>query len=244
MSSLGNVVGIWINDVPGNQIKNNVVSANTQAGVYIDGADASGNVVQGNIIGLGPDGQKTYLPVSANIAKEDPTHQFPIGVYIQDSSNNTVGGTVAGQRNLISDNQVGVYIFGKNGSSSNNQIIGNWIGLAADGTSSAATHNQFYGVILFNAPNNTVPPDNGVPSGPSANTITGSGIANYREFSGKVTQVGQSSSTRRTRTGSGAKKKAQSSRHITHQAATQAKTVPGKAVPKGPRGMVHSRTRR
>ena len=189
-SSLGNAFGVWINNVPGNLITDNVISANSKTGIYINGANASGNkdqgtsanVVQGNIIGLGPDGKKTYLPIPSKGAKQVLTHPFPIGVYIEDSSNNTVGGPLAGQRNVISDNVVGVYIFGKNGSSSNNQIIGNWIGLAADGSSSYATQNQFYGVILFNAPANDVPQ-----SGSGANTIRGSGIANFREYSGPAT---------------------------------------------------------
>jgi hypothetical protein len=253
-SSLGNVVGLWINDVPGTRVTANVISANTQTGVYINGADASGsatlgtkaNLVQGNIIGLGPDGKEPYLPVPAKGATQDPTNPFPVGIYIQDSSDNTVGGAVASARNLISDNNVGVYIFGTNDSSANNQIIGNWIGLAADGSSSPATHNQFYGVMLFNAPHNNVPPDNGATSGPTVNKISGSGIANFREFSGPITTTTKSSSGHHS--GSRAKKPAHLSEHVAHRsprraASHAAVTVHGRQVPAGPMRKPRARVR-
>ena len=77
--------------------------------------------------------------------------------------------------NLISANSlVGVYILG--GQSVGNLVEGNVIGSTAAGRRAG---NGEYGVLLYNAPANTV-----IRSGRNTNRITGSGIANYREFIG------------------------------------------------------------
>ena len=182
-SPIGNVYGIWINDVPKTMVggpaqdERNTISDNTSAGVYISGPDATGNLVEGNSI-LGPNNKGT---------RTDPTNPLPIGVFIQNSSSNTIGGAGAGEGNTIYGNNVGVYIVGTGGSSTDNQVLGNFIGLSANGGSRPG--NVLYGVILVNAPNNNVPQ-----SGPSANKIVGSGIANFREYSGSIAPTTQSSS--------------------------------------------------
>ena len=235
---LGNFIGVWVNNVPQTQIglagAGNFISANAEAGVYIIGRDASANLVQGNIIGLGPAGQ------SYNQEATDPTNPFPIGVYIQDSSSNTIGGTVNGAGNTISGNNVGVYIFGTGSSSTNNQVLRNSIGLSVNGGSRPG--NALYGVMLYNAPSNNVPQ-----SGPSANRIVGSGIANYREFSGAVATTTQSSSGKGS--GSKAKKPAHHSNHVAHQSPRRtaphaAVTVHGRQVPAGPIRKPRARVRK
>jgi hypothetical protein len=177
-NTLGNVIGVWVNDVPDTQIglpgSPNDIAGNAEAGVYIIGRDASGNLVQGNVIGLGLDGEPHNPGNGA-----DPTYPFPIGVYIQDSSSNTIGGIGDGEGNTISGNNVGVYIVGTSGSSTNNQVLRNSIGSPLSGGSGHG--NLFYGVMLDNAPANNVPR-----SGPGANTIVASGIASFREYSGPV----------------------------------------------------------
>ena len=60
----------------------NTISDNEWAGVYISGLDATGNLVEGNSI-LGPNNKGT---------RTDPTNPLPIGVFIQNSSSNTIGG--------------------------------------------------------------------------------------------------------------------------------------------------------
>ena len=219
-SAIGNLYGIWINDVPSTTIggttkgAGNTISDNKWAGVYISGLDATGNLVEGNSI-LGSNNKGT---------KTSPTNPRPIGVFIQNSSSNTIGGAGAG--NTISGNNVGVYIVGTAGSSTNNQVLGNFIGLSAKG--GPPPGNVLYGVILVNAPNNNVPQ-----SGPSANKIVGSGIANFREFSGSVAPTTRSSS------GSKAKKPAHHSNHVVHQSPRRTAshalvTVHGQKVPAGP----------
>ena len=230
-SPIGNYYGIWINDVPNNLIggttngAGNTISDNKWAGVYISGLDATGNLVEGNSI-LGPNNKGT---------KTDPTNPLPIGVFIQNASSNTIGGAGAG--NTIYGNNVGVYIVGAGGSSTNNQVLDNFIGLSADGGSPPG--NVLYGVILVNAPNNNAPQ-----SGPSANKIVGSGIANYREYSGPIDPTTQSSSG----SGSKAKKPAMHSDHVAHQTPRRTAlhaqvTVHGHTVPAGPLRKPRARVR-
>jgi len=153
----------------------------------------------------------------SNAGKEtDPTYQFPIGVYIQDSSLNTIGGSVSGEGNAISGNSVGVYIFGSAGSSSGNTISNNHI-----------VNNQRYGILLYNAPSNSQ----------TANVMNGNEIANFREFSGPVPSTTQSSSSKGS--GSKAKKPAHHSNHVVHQSPRRttphaAVQVHGRQVPAGP----------
>ena len=96
----------------------NVVSGNTgrdvQGGIMISGANATGNIVQGNYIGLDATG---LLPIG-NEGR---------GVAIHSASGNYVGGSQPGAGNLIAGNRAtGVRIWG--GSSTGNVIQGNYIG--------------------------------------------------------------------------------------------------------------------
>jgi len=236
--ALGNVIGVFVNAVPQTQIgcagAGNFIAGNTQAGVYIIGSDATRNLVQGNMIGLGPDGQ-TYNQRNG----KNPTKPFPIGVYIQDSSSNTIGGTAKGAGNWISGNNVGVYIFGSGGSSTDNQVMGNSIGLSFD--SGSRPGNLLYGVMLYNAPDNNAPL-----TGRSRNQFAKNGIANFREFSGKVPPT-QASSTGKG-SGSKAKKPAHNSHHVAQQSSRRtashaAVTVHGRHVPAGPMRKPRARVR-
>jgi len=96
----------------------NVVSGNTgrdvMGGIMIVGASATGNIVQGNFIGLDATGM-------IGIGNEGR------GVAIHDASGNYVGGAQPGAGNLIAANRAtGVRIWG--GSSTANVVQGNWIG--------------------------------------------------------------------------------------------------------------------
>jgi hypothetical protein len=225
-NALGNVIGIWVDDVPKTLILFNYIAGNSEAGVYIMGSNASANLVEKNWIGLGPSGQ-TYNHGNGR----DPKNPFPIGVYIQDSSSNTIGGTAPGEGNIISGNNVGVYIFGSGGSSTNNQILGNSIGLSVKGRSKPPG-NVLYGVMLFNAPYNNAPK-----SGPSRNQFARNGIADFREFTGAVATTTQSSSSRGS--GSKTRKPAHHPRHVVHQSLRRTSihasvAIRGRHVPAGP----------
>jgi hypothetical protein len=97
----------------------NVASGNNQAGIFIDGGDS--NQILGNYVGLQPNG-------------DAPLANAQYGVWMTSGAqSNTVGGSAAGSRNVISgNNQFGIRVEG--GSTSFNVIIGNYIGTDAAGT--------------------------------------------------------------------------------------------------------------
>ena len=107
------------NRIGGTQIaQRNVISGNgglgIEGGILIYGPQASGNVVQGNFIGL-------------DAAGINPIGNLGRGVAIHAASNNLVGGTTAAAGNLIAGNRAsGVRIMPF---STNNIVMRNWIGI-------------------------------------------------------------------------------------------------------------------
>jgi hypothetical protein len=65
----------------------------------------------------------------------------------------------------------------------NNLVANNNIGTSIDGRSGKGLAMGDYGVLLFNAPKNSVPR-----SGKGKNRIVGSGIAAFREFTGSTSK--------------------------------------------------------
>ena len=116
----------------------NVISGNGSAGlpgIVISGYDD--NLVQGNFIGT-------------DVTGEHALGNSGDGVQIF-GSENTIGGTTAGDRNVISGNGVsgfgvGVYIQNSGVASSGNVLAGNFIGTDATGT--VAVRNQGLGILL------------------------------------------------------------------------------------------------
>jgi titin len=116
----------------------NVISGNVGsggAGVELLGATTSGNTVAGNFIGTDATGTASLT----NWA----------GIIVQDATGNTIGGTVAGDRNVISGNSnlggSGAPGVSFSGAASKNLVEGNYIGVNAAG--SAALANA-YGVYF------------------------------------------------------------------------------------------------
>lgn len=115
----------------------NVISGNGSAGVYIS-ANASLNVVAGNFIGTDATGMNTL----GNTAQ---------GVYINNTSGNTIGGSVEAARNVISGNTTdGVYL----NTADRNVIAGNIIGLDATGMNTLG--NGRYGMQFYGGAHNTI----------------------------------------------------------------------------------------
>ena len=147
-AAIGSAIGVGITNAPGVVIggsvagAGNLISGNT-TGVDISGAGSTGTLVEGNEIGT------------------DATGDFALGNVLVDikidtgAANNTIGGSVAGARNLISGSNatdsVGVQITGSG--SSNNVIAGNWIGLSSGG---GALGNYFGVFINSGATNNSI----------------------------------------------------------------------------------------
>ncbi|HEY2785006.1 MAG TPA: choice-of-anchor Q domain-containing protein [Fimbriiglobus sp.] len=124
----------------GNNVAGNVVSANTQAGVHLTGTGTDSNVVAGNFIGTDAAGTDAIGNAT--------------GVQIDSgANNNTIGGTSAGARNIISGNTGdGVQITGTG--TNTNTILGNYIG--TDATGQTAIGNGTGVTIDFGATNNTI----------------------------------------------------------------------------------------
>jgi uncharacterized repeat protein (TIGR01451 family) len=123
--------GILVDGVADNLITQNTISGNQGAGLAVQGAGAVHNVISGNFIGTDSTGESA----NANSA----------GVAIMASaSTNTVGGTTASDRNVISGNtNAGVFVSDQG--TAGNIIEGNYIG--TDATGSAALGN-LYGVTV------------------------------------------------------------------------------------------------
>ena len=122
--ALGNNDGVWIENAPGNWIGGttpggrNLISGNSDNGVYVLGSLAKRNVVSDNFIG-------TEVNGSASLANN-------IGVWVESASDNLIGGEVSSGRNVISGNSsCGIYITGSLASS--NIISGNYLGTDATG---------------------------------------------------------------------------------------------------------------
>jgi hypothetical protein len=142
---VSNIIG---GDVPG---AGNVISGNTQNGVYI--TNAVGNSVKGNLVGTDWTGRKSV------------GNGFS-GVRIE-SSGNIVGGTSSQARNVISGNNANgaIYLYGVG--TSNNVILGNYIGTDVTGTNKLP--NSTVGIYITNAPANLV----GGTSAGARNVISG-----------------------------------------------------------------------
>ncbi|HYP26530.1 MAG TPA: BACON domain-containing carbohydrate-binding protein [Blastocatellia bacterium] len=118
----------------------NVISGNLTHGVLIIGSPATGNHVRGNFIGT-------------NVAGTSRIANNADGVSIIDAPGNTVGGTQAGMRNVISGNDgKGVSIQFSN--ASGNAVQGNFIGTDVNGTDDLG--NEIDGIDLFESSSNII----------------------------------------------------------------------------------------
>jgi titin len=153
--ALGNHnAGMTISAANGNLIgTSNVISGNRLDGIFLTGG-ASGNLVQDNIIGLSAAGTNA-LPNGFN------------GISISGASSNTIGGSVAAARNVISgnaNNGVGILMV----TDTLNNVCGNYIG--TDATGKKAVANVLAGVLVQGCSNVI----GGVTAG-SGNVISGNG---------------------------------------------------------------------
>ena len=134
--------GVRIDDAPDNQVgglaaaDGNVISSNQGAGVYVTGADATGNSIENNIIGLTAAGTAVLGNNQAGVADYSP-------------------GTLIGPGNVISANLIGVLI---SGATATGVIVrDNLIG--TDSTGTADLGNAQDGIQIDNASGNTIEGD-------------------------------------------------------------------------------------
>jgi Domain of unknown function (DUF4347)/Cadherin domain/Right handed beta helix region/Laminin G domain len=120
----------------------NLLSGNGDNGITLADSGTSGNLVQGNVIGL----NATQTALIGNASQ---------GIWIGNgASGNTVGGAVAGAGNVIGGSgAAGIELHGA--ATSGNTVAGNFIGTDATGTANFG--NGSAGVVLFaGAGNNTI----------------------------------------------------------------------------------------
>jgi len=103
-TALGNDLGIFVDFSPANTIggtaagEGNVISGNVTRNIEINGLDAAGNTLRGNLIGTDATGM---------VALESGR-----AILVFDAPDNTIGGTEAGAGNVISGNRPGISIEG------------------------------------------------------------------------------------------------------------------------------------
>ncbi|MBD2048868.1 DUF4347 domain-containing protein, partial [Coleofasciculus sp. FACHB-64] len=148
----------------GTNAAGNAVAGNSRWGVFINGSSnniiggttaGTRNIISGNSVGLfvtdsGNQIQGNYIgtDVTGNVDLGNTAD----GISIQ-GTNNIIGGTTTGARNVISgNNQNGVSI--SQVGSTGNQVLGNYIGTNATGT--ADLGNTQNGVEIQYAPNNII----------------------------------------------------------------------------------------
>ena len=157
-----------------------VISAgdSTIRGLAIDGfsgsaivlKSSSGNVVEGNYLGVSPSGTVAV-----------PNGQ---GLSILGSSRNTIGLGAGGLGNVISGNTGdGILIQPDVTDSSANLINGNWIGTAANGTT--AMGNSLSGIAIESSDNNVI----GSPGQAFANIVSGNVVAGISVTAGATGTV-------------------------------------------------------
>ena len=114
--------------------RGNVISGNGYEGLSIHGHNGT---VQANIIGLEPDG-----------TTPEPNGYYGIS-FERQASFNVIGGTTAGERNIVSANEYDGIGFGGNctgGGGDHNIIIGNYIGTDITGTLNRG--NNYHGINI------------------------------------------------------------------------------------------------
>ena len=153
--ALGNRNGGVTITASGNLIgAGNVISGNLPGGIFLTGG-AGGNAVQGNLIGLSVAGTNA-LPNGGD------------GIFINGASSNTIGGSVAAARNVISGNTYnGIKILMT--TDAWNTVCGNYIGTDVTGTQ--AVPNALAGVRVQGCSNVI----GGVMAG-SGNVISANGL--------------------------------------------------------------------
>jgi titin len=133
----------------------NVISGNARHGIETYNEGSNSNLIYNNIIGLSPSG-----------ARRLPNLKHGIDINAG-SSNNVVGGTGSGQRNVISGNGVGstdgpaAVEVSHATTTTGNKIVGNYIGTDVSGANAASwTYNSYWGIHLEDGVNNTTVSNN------------------------------------------------------------------------------------
>ena len=110
-----------------------VINRFQKSGIYIHGSAASGNLIAGNVIGLDPTGFLAE-PNGGDGIQLDQGTRF-----------NTIGGTTAAARNVVSGNTMNGIELDNN--AAGNLVEGNFIGPNAAGTGAVGNEPQWRGLF-------------------------------------------------------------------------------------------------
>ena len=113
----------------GSTIRGLAIHGNFNNGIEVNG---SGSVIAGNFFGLKADGSAHGVAAS--------------GIYVNNTTNNTIGGYAPADRNVISNNRDGIFIAAGGADATNNVIAGNYIG--TDPTGTFAQGNRQRGIFV------------------------------------------------------------------------------------------------
>lgn len=176
--------GVYMNSAPGNTVggsaagAGNVISGNGGAGVRVNATGSIGNAIQGNFIGVGADGSLA-IPNGSNAAASETA-----GISVRDAPNTLIGGTEAGARNVISATPpAGILIRGAGATGA--QILGNFVGTDATGTSAVPAAGSTDGVVIVDATDSQV----GGTTGGARNVISGNTAVGVVILTGAKVQV-------------------------------------------------------
>ena len=146
----------------------NLISGNYENGVQIVGSAALSNTVVGNYIGT---------DVSGMISTTSPYHSHSNGIFVGwEAAYNRIGGSTPGERNVIAG---GIMIGPDFSPPMHNQIVGNYIGVNAAGTSSLGhSGDGICGSGLENRVGGSVPGEGNLISGNGGSGVRVTGMGN------------------------------------------------------------------
>lgn len=140
-----------------NVVEDNLISGNGLGGVHISDRFSSYNTVVGNLIGTDASGTQALGNVSYGVAVGWGGANF-----------NRIGGTWPGEGNLISGNDVGVELHGRE---AGNLILGNLIGTNTNGTEAISNNSGIF--MIDDSSHNFI----GGATPEEGNLISGNGLA-------------------------------------------------------------------
>jgi titin len=123
----------------------NLLSGNSQHGVWLTGAGTSGNRIFGNRIGTNADGTAAIGNLQNGVSIQNAASGNFVGTNGDGIGDALEGNVISGNRNI------GVLISGPG--SDGNVVAGNLVGLAADGTGTLG--NAVFGVSAYTGPTGT-----------------------------------------------------------------------------------------
>jgi hypothetical protein len=156
-----NAAGVTVAGSPDNTVSNDLISANEDDGVDITGAASTGEMLQGDVIGLASDGVS-------------PLGNGGNGVHVAGAPGVTIGGSGPGEGNVISANSADGVDLGSGATSA--VLEGNYVGTSASGE--VAAGNAGDGIDVAGA-SSTVGGVSGIAPGTACagacNVISGNG---------------------------------------------------------------------